>query len=205
MISRRDLIVAAGAALALPRRAESKLACQDLGAFRRCSVGVIVSVPTALQECPNWCWAACVEAIFTFHNHKVNQRRIVRKVFGSEACLPAHGPQIVNAVDGEWTDDRSGRDPFDARAEVLWDAEYGFRRPDAILEAARELEADNPLIIGALGHATVLTSMTYTGNQFGVQINEMVVRDPMPGRPNRRVLTPQEALSTQFLAKVEVY
>jgi hypothetical protein len=76
--------------------------------------------------------------------------------------------------------------------------------PDAVIQVARELESNNPLILGAMGHATVLTAITYSGNAFGVQINEVVIRDPWPFRPNRRALSPQEAFLTQFLAKVDV-
>jgi len=143
-----------------------------------------------------------VEATFAFHGHRVSQERIVEKVFDEELCLPAIGPQIVNAIDGEWTDDRG--DDFTASAEVLWDTQFQFGRPDAVVQAARELEADNPLILGAMGHATLLTAMTYSGNGFAVQLEELVVRDPWPGSPNRRLLTLQEAMTTEFLAKIAV-
>jgi hypothetical protein len=165
-------------------------------------VGVEIRLATASQRCPEWCWAACIEAIFSFHRHPVSQRRIVEKVFGSDVCAPAIGPQIVSAINGEWIDDDG--DTFEANADVLWDSQFSFGRPDAIIQAARELEADNPLIVGAMGHATMLTSMTYSGNGMAIQLNELVVRDPWPGNPNRRRLTPQEAVYTQFLAKVDI-
>jgi hypothetical protein len=132
----------------------------------------------------------------------VRQERIVQRVFGAPFCAPAIGPQIIAAIDGSWLDD--SENAFDARSQVLWDTQFGFGRPDAVVIAAQELEAGNPLILGAAGHATVMTAMTYSGNAFGVQINEIIVRDPWPGSPNRRSLSPQEALATQFLAKVQV-
>jgi len=50
----------------------------------------------------------------------------------------------------------------------------------------------------------MLTAMTYSGNQFTVRLEQLEVRDPWPGSPNRRILTVQEALATQFLAQVNV-
>ena len=55
-----------------------------------------------------------------------------------------------------------------------------------------------------MGHATLLTAMTYSGNGFLVQLDQLIVRDPWPGNPNRRILTAQEAMNTNFLAKVAV-
>jgi hypothetical protein len=82
---------------------------------------------------------------------------------------------------------------------VLWDAQFGFGRPDAIAIAAQELARNNPLILGAMGHATVMTAMTYSGNGQFIQINEVIIRDPWPGNPNRRgSLGPGGASNTIF-------
>jgi hypothetical protein len=200
MISRRHFIAAAGGVLGLSTPARAGLVCQDFPGFRRCSVGITVSVDTARQECDEWCWAACIEAVFALHGHRVGQRRIVGKLFNSDICLPAIGPQIVYAINGEWFDDNN--DNFYANCEVLWDTQFQFGRQDAVVQAAQELEAGNPLILGAMGHATLLTAMTYSGNGNLIELNELIIRDPFPGNPNRRVLTLIEAMSTQFLAKV---
>ena len=204
MITRRNLIQGAGFLLTLPQSAVAGLSCQDIGpGIRTCTAGVAIQqIRPVLQRRLNWCWAACIEAIFAVHGHKVGQRRIVEKLFGDEIDAPAAGPQIVYAVDGDWEDDDG--DSFEASAEVLWDTQFGFGRGDAIQQAAQELEADNPLILGAMGHAVLLTALTYTGNQFAVQINGAIVRDPWPLNPNRRQLTQLEAMQTQFLTKVSV-
>jgi len=203
MISRRHVLVGLGSGIssqAIPARAA--LVCHDFPGFRRCSVGITVSVETAHQQCAEWCWAACIEAAFALHGHRVNQYRIVGKVFNIDICRAAIGPQIVYAINGEWIDDEN--DNFYANCEVLWDTQFQFGRQDAVLQAARELEAGNPLILGAMGHATLLTAMTYSGNGFSFQLDELIIRDPWPGNPNRRALTLAEAMSTQFLAKVTV-
>ncbi len=200
---RRELILGLGAMLSMLQPSQGRLACQNLAyGMRVCTAGIELRATTAFQQMPHWCWAACIESIFQFHGHRVAQGRIVERVFAGEIDQAAIGPQIISAIDGQWEDDDG--ETFDASAEVLWDAQFGLARPDAIVQAARELESDNPLILGALGHAVLLTALTYSWNGASVQINQAVVRDPWPLNPNRRILTPMEAMQTQFLAKVEV-
>jgi hypothetical protein len=202
VISRRGLLFAAGATFASSQSTVASLKCWDYGPVRTCNVGLPVALMTASQECLAWCWAACIQAIFDYHGFSVEQERIVHKLFGAPACVPALGPHVAYAIDGKWIDDLGKR--FQARAQVLWDSQFGFGRPDAITIAAQELAKDNPLILGAMGHATVMTSMTYSGNGQFVQINEVIVNDPWPGNRNRRALSHKEALATQFLAAVRV-
>ena len=90
--------IGSGCGFALPRSASAELSCRDFSGYRVCSVGVTIGLNTARQRCPEWCWAACVEVIFAFNDHKVSQQRIVEKVFGRQACAPAVGPQIVSAI-----------------------------------------------------------------------------------------------------------
>jgi hypothetical protein len=201
--SRRVFFMGAAALLTLPSRsARAELQCSDFPGYRTCTSGVRVGGVTAQQKCSEWCWAACVEAIFAFHGRQVSQDRIVAKVFGAPACTPAAGPQIVSAINGTWSTDDD--DSFDAQADVLWDTQYGFGRQDAIVQAAQALAAGNPLILGAMGHATMMTAITYSMDAYRVQINQVLLRDPWPGNPNLRALSTQEAMFTQFLAKVEV-
>ena len=201
MLSRRTVLLSVGSLPILSRSSSAKLQCQDFPNLRRCTTGLNINLNTARQRLPHWCWAACIEAIFDFYGYNVSQERIVEKVFGDDVDEAAMGPQIVEAVDGSW---ESGDDTFTASATVLWDTQFNFGRPDAIVQAAGELENDRPLIIGAFGHATMLTAMTYSGNGVAVQLEQLVVRDPWPGNPNRRALSLQEAMGTQFLAKIEV-
>lgn len=156
----------------------------------------------ALQQNSQWCWAACITAIFAFHGMQVSQQRIVRATYGRAVNLPAIGPQIAAASSRSWqTDDGEA---FEAECEVLWDSQFFVGRPEAPAEAARELAQDQPLIIGTGGHAMVLTAMTYARDVHGRgQPVAAVVRDPWPGR-GRRMLSPQEWYGTNFLAKVHV-
>ncbi len=209
MLSRRNLVLGVGAlALAAPNttpsQAEAMCTPWNADGVRQCTVGLAVPLETARQEGTEWCWAACVSAVFQFHGRTVAQARIVERLFGAAVNAGASGHQVADTIRGRWQED-NGR-AFDAGAEVLWDTQNSFGRPDSAAQAANELAAGNPLIVGALGHATVLTAMSYYVDISGrYQVAALTIRDPWPGRPNRRSLSPEEALATNFLTKVEVF
>ena len=76
------------------------------------------------------------------------------------------------------------------------------------ITAAQDLAQDMPLIIGTMGHAMILTSLVYVRDGYGYgygngNITSAIVRDPWPGR-GRRVLSPQEWFSTNFLDRIRV-
>ena len=188
-------------------RARAEIACRPYSPLMElCTVGVRIGpVPTARQACQNWCWAACVEAIFSLHGFPVYQEEIVQTLYGQLVCRTATGPNIVNTINSRpWVSRRGDR--FRARARPLVDLSFGVQNPRAAAQASQQLAAGKPLINGATGHATVLTAMTYLRDQFGNgQPVELVVRDPWPFAPNRRVLTPSEVHGTFFLASVDVF
>lgn len=206
-MNRRELLSAGLAAGALwSTAAQAELMCGPFNNFgvRQCTAGLNIGpVPTAQQQCQNWCWAASIQTIFRLSGRKVSQERIVQKLFGSTACATATGPQIVDTITGDWeTDD--GQD-FSAQAAPLLDLQFGVVNSAASAQVAQELAAGRPVINGALGHATVLTAMTYLVDIYSRgQPLEIIVRDPWPGNSNRRVLTAAEAAGTFFIAKVEV-
>lgn len=206
MLHRRHLLAGLAAVLVLPRAARAEIACRPWGDGQEvCEVGLKFDpdMQTAQQECQFWCWAACIETIFAISGHRVPQQDIVARVYGDPVCTTADGPTIANAVSGAWRD-RKGRD-FRANCEVVIDAQYGVWRPDAHLVAARDLEDGRPLILGAGGHAVLLTAMTFGRNAYGdTQVGEMIIRDPWPTNPNRRTLSPRETQQISFLARVAV-
>ena len=99
-----------------------------------------------------------------FHGYPVDQSRIVSATYGQTVNLPAHGRQIAAATNRPWQDDR-GR-TFASHCEVLCDSGGYVARPDAAGQAAQELAQGDPLIIGAAGHAMVLTAMSYARKAF---------------------------------------
>jgi hypothetical protein len=192
-------------ALAVPQQAQAGLTCSPFNNFgvRECTAGIQIGAMTARQNCPYWCWAACIETIFALKGFKVPQQAIVSKIFGSPICNTAVGPQIIGAINGYWTDLQGKR--FKAMAQPLVDLQFGIANPAAMPIIARELNNNNPLINGALGHATLITAMRYKVDYAsrGIPL-EIWVRDPWPGNPNRRRLKPQERAGTFFLAAVRV-
>lgn len=163
---------------------------------QRCTAGIMsFSFQQAFQEQDEWCWAACISMVFSYYGHPVSQRRIVRETWGDIVDMPGQPDQILSDLNKSWTDNlgrhfTSQGDSFSAN---------GYN-------AVRDLQANQPLIIGALGHATVLTALTADSNlQNGAwQVVEAVVRDPWPTSGGRRVLSPQEWFNINFVARVRV-
>ena len=174
------------------------------GLVRECSVGFRVSGVTARQRCDQWCWAACIEAAFGLYGYRVPQETIVAKIFGSrKPCRPSVGPGIARAINGSWNDKKGKK--FRAQARVHLDLQFGVSDPFALGNASRYLATNVPVIVGALGHATLMTGMAWLEDNYGrQQLESIVVRDPWPGNKNRRVLTPQELYGTMFMAAVLV-
>jgi Papain-like cysteine protease AvrRpt2 len=188
----------------------------DNGTGETCSAGVVIgNVQTARQRCENWCWAACIETIFSLRGYKVNQEDVVKKVFRTEVCSRATVPQIIEGIGGVWSN-KAGSS-FRASAYALPDtllsqgtkpakpSDLKFLYNTGDREVIAELNQGNPLIVGALGHATVLTAIKY--RRFMGQplwLTEITVRDPWPDNPNRRLLTADEFAGSFFVAKVVV-
>jgi hypothetical protein len=207
MMTRRSLV--AGVATAINAKDFDAFAAVSCGPFnangiQQCVAGLqIGSFRTAQQRCEDWCWAACIETIFFLHG----QERIVETLFGTTECeagQAAIGREIVDAISRDWEDNR-GRQ-FRAEASPLVDLDYDIWDPDAAQNAANELANNNPLITIALGHATVVTALTYLRDRDGSgKPVQMVVRDPWPGHPNRRTVNFSVDLNgTVFLAAVHV-
>jgi ABC-type bacteriocin/lantibiotic exporter with double-glycine peptidase domain len=168
------------------------------GPVRRCTAGIesIKFQPAQTYQRQNeWCWAACISMVFAYYGHAVSQERIVKEVWGRVVDMPGQPEQILSDLNRTWNDD-AGK-AFKSRADAL---------SANASTAVKDLENNQPLIIGALGHAMVLTALTGDTNvQTGAwQIVEAVVRDPWPGRGGRRVLSPVEWFHVGFAARVRV-
>lgn len=225
MLSRRNLLSglpALAATLPFPSLAATRCATADAQGAQACESGVVIgNAPTVRQRCQEWCWAACVQAVFSLQGREIAQEAAVRKIYGSEVCRPANAAQILAAVRGDWVDQYGFR--FRAGAEQLPDASLSVRSSapragaadaaidmtaamffnDGAKRIVAELDRGNPLIIGALGHATVLTAAKYSRLREGhVALRDLTVRDPWPDNPNRRTLGAAEVRSAFFVARV---
>lgn len=206
-MDRRKFVVSALAAAAIPTAARAEVVCgpPNYQGIQPCEAGIpSFQLIRAMQECPQWCWAACIQMIFAKHGYEVPQRQIVQRVYPNQACAPANGPQMVSAINAAPWVDRYGEEfyPF---AYPLADFTMGVGNVYAAAQAAQELSEGRPLINGAVGHATVLTSMSYYRDGFGNgSVQQLIVRDPWPGNPGRRLLGPQEVVGTQLLIAIQL-
>lgn len=166
---------------------------------QRCVAGINSSILDVrgldVQYADQWCWAASIQAIFNYYGHNISQARIVQETFGQVVNMPAQPGTILNALNRYWIDD-SG-------VQFMVQANSFSASP---ITAAQDLASDNPLIIGTMGHAMVLTALEYDHNTYGQgSVIAAVVRDPWPSNARRRVLSAQEWVNTTFLARIRVY
>jgi hypothetical protein len=213
MIGRRAFLAGAGAAMAAPAAAE--IACTDFvgpapWGLQRCVVGLpSVRVMGAGQACRNWCWAACIQSLFATAGFVIaDQRRIVAALFGrGDLCASATGAQIVGTIGRDWQAD-DGR-WFRAAALPLMDLSLNLWRSDVAQVVSNDLAAGYPLINGAVGHATLMTAMTYLRDHRGNgMVEDITVHDPfvpLGQAAVARSLTPAERMGTFFVAQVRVY
>ena len=207
-LTRRDFVVGAATATVSAQPAAAEIGCTgfDLYGVQRCTVGIrVYPAITARQRCHSWCWAASIETVFAHYGFIVPQEAIVERLYGGDRpCTTATGFEIVYAIEGNWIDQTGRR--FYAEPYVLLDLEMGVWNNNASAQAAQELTYGRPLINGALGHATVMTAMTFLRDVYGPgQPIEIIVRDPWPGFPNRRRLSVSEAFGTFFLVAIHIF
>ena len=202
MLTRRSCIKSLGLAatgVALQSNLNAALQCGPPVApfgVQACVAGIPsddMEVVYASQERSQWCWAACIEMVFTFWGHPIDQEEIVGRTWGRIVNMPAQPQQIIAALNRSWTDNNGRR--FRPYGDV-------FSATGAT--AAQDLASGMPLIIGSMGHAMVLTAISYNRAQSSQgQVTGALVRDPWPGR-GKRELRAQEAAATMLLARVRI-
>ncbi len=192
-------LVAQGSFLAvLPVVTKGEIACSAVSpTVAACTAGLATDIASVSMNRPqqetNWCWAACIQMVFRYHGLKISQAKIVQGVFGGSVNQPGSPQDILDALNRTWTDDDD--DDYDVEGDV-----YSVS-PATVAE---DLADDLPVIIGSLGHAMVLTAISYYRDLYGNgQIVGAVVRDPWPGR-GRRQITPVEWANLSFAARVRV-
>ncbi|HCT60286.1 MAG TPA: hypothetical protein DGA22_05320 [Acidobacterium sp.] len=161
---------------------------------RQCVAGIpSFAFRQAYQQMDEWCWAASISMVFAYYGHPIEQTRIVSETWGSIQNMPAQNDDILRDLNKGWTDDAGTR--FHSSGDMV---------TVNVATAVQDLQQNHPLIVGALGHATVLTALTSnidlaTGQW---QVVAATVRDPWPANGGRRVLSPQEWYNIQFAARI---
>ena len=187
---------AAVSGISAPANAVLQCTAFNYQGIRQCDAGIRSSVANVFalnQRSTNWCWAACLEMVFRYNGYYVQQSRIVRETYGNIYDWPAQPQTILRQINRQWNDDNGRRFYVSGNS-------YSANE----ITAAQDLSNNYPLIIGTLGHAMLLTNLTYLVDVYGRGIvQRAVVRDPWMNR-GRRVLSAQEWYSTSFLARVRV-
>lgn len=223
MISRRKFFGGMSALAAIsPMSALAGARCLPSSfGIRTCEVSLPYQAGVAAtQNCDSWCWAACIQMVFSTYGKGVPQEAAVKRLFDSYKCQGANVGQIVQTITGEWRDWRGV--PFHASARMLPKAGMAIaissgsdnNRPPGYIdqmwassggarELIQELENGRPLINLAAGHATVIVGATYQQNELfqsgPIGLNKIVILDPWAENQRLRELTARE-ISQQFLA-----
>jgi hypothetical protein len=161
------------------------------------------------QQCPEWCWAACISMMFNFYNHPLSQAEIVAATYGGVLCLPANTTTTIGIdLSRPWIDDR-GRS-FSSQVVSAYDYFNGIRTfsNQTIVDA---LVANNPLLYCNTSHAMVVYAVTYIPTAAGPNIVSVNVVDPWPLSPITHPLSGPEMTVAEFggqmtfLAQVRVF
>jgi hypothetical protein len=203
-VNRRTFLLSGSAAAMGPIVAAAGVSCAQmlypgLGPRLTCTAGILSAVAAMsadYQHATEWCWAASISMVFHYYNHPVSQARIVQQTWGQIINQPGSNGQILSDLSREWTDDDGSK--FKSSCDAM------SANP---VTAAQDLGNDDPLIICSLGHAMVLTALTYVQNPSapgGASVTAATVRDPWPGNGGRRVLSAQEWFKVSLLVRVRV-
>lgn len=143
----------------------------------------------ASQEEDMWCWAACTQMVLNYQGVNVSQEDVVRRVHGYRVNKPGTAYDIQQAANG-W---RTGQHTIVARV----DTPYGASATTFI----NDLVNKYPLVVGLsmpgqnVGHAYVLTGISFRviGGQYYPQ--EVILRDPWPTSPSRNKISWSDFIS----------
>jgi Papain-like cysteine protease AvrRpt2 len=193
------------ALLVTTSHARPVLANVSCGAFQPSVTGPIqlcaAGIPSAAldvtaydrQQASEWCWAASISGVFAYYGHPISQQEIVSQAYGAIVNFPGTPQAIMASLNRSWTDENGNT--FTSIATAYTNK----------FTAAQDLANDEPLIVASLGHAMILTAVTYTrypnGNGF---IQSAKVRDPWPYNAQRRPLSQPELANVSMLIRVRV-
>lgn len=135
----------------------------------------------ARQRSQNWCWAACTQMVLNYQGVNASQEQIVERVFGSRIDRPGSAQNIVQGASGWYVDGHT----IEAKSD------YAFI-PQKMID---DLVNKYPLVVGLsmpgqnVGHAYVLTGLSFQKKGDAIYPHSVILRDPWPDNPSRVVLS----------------
>lgn len=135
----------------------------------------------ASQRSDNWCWAACTQMVLNYQGVNVSQEQIVERVFGSQIDKPGTAQNIIQGASGWYVNGHiiGAKSDNSVSAQKLID----------------DLVNKYPLVIGLtmpgqrVGHAYVLTGLSFQKQGESIYPYSVILRDPWPGNQSRIVLS----------------
>lgn len=137
----------------------------------------------ARQEEDFWCWAACVQMVLNYQGVQVDQEDVVNRAKGRRINEAGTAYDIQKAADG-WN---TGSHIIKARIDNP--------RTVSAQTFISDLIDKYPLIIGlrmpgqSVGHAYVLTGISFRKSENSYLPIEVILRNPWPSSPSREKLS----------------
>ncbi len=131
-----------------------------------------------VQQCPEWCWAASISAVFSFFGKSVDQVTIVSRKYRVPACWPSGtAAAIAQFLNTTWIDQKTNT-PFQCRLTGAFDA---MAHVGAINNAmiVNELSNQRPVVYCNTHHCMVICEVKYYPGPMP-NIVEATVMDPWP-------------------------
>lgn len=135
----------------------------------------------ARQRNGNWCWAACTQMVLNYQGVSASQEQIVERVFGSRVDRPGTAQNIVQGASGWYVDGHI----------IGAKADYSCV-PQKLID---DLVNKYPLVVGLsmpgqnVGHAYVLTGLSFQRRGDAIYPQSVILRDPWPDNQSRLVLS----------------
>lgn len=136
----------------------------------------------ACQEEDFWCWAACVQMVLNYQGVDVDQEDVVNRAKGRRINEGGSAYDIQRAADGWDTGTHVIRAKIDSPLTV------------SAQTFINDLVDKYPLIIGlkmpgqSIGHAYVLTGISFRKSGNSYQPLEVILRNPSPSSESREKL-----------------
>jgi hypothetical protein len=178
-VFRRYLIVTLCAALALPLYSDKKPKGAPLMRLPDQTVELTAFwLPTPLQKCANWAWAAAVEAMLKAQQVTIKQNEWVQKANYGEVCIdPLPAPEtLAKVIDGAYV--------LDDGRHVRLESRYITGPPTIPDDLIAPLRLGLPVLLFWKSRALVVRAATYDeyiypNGQRMFQIKEIKLVDPL--------------------------